>query len=86
MLSWLGGQTEPDLNYIYLPLALGGVTVNHVVMARDEDPWVMLDEMREAYRGRVRLAAGETVVIFDMLDKLLERAEDDLRRARVLRS
>lgn len=86
MLRWLGGQAEPDLNYIYLPLALGGVTVNHVVMGRDEDPWVMLDEMREAYRGRVRLAAGETVVIFDMLDKLLERGEDDLRRARVLRS
>jgi hypothetical protein len=33
----------------------------------------------------VRLASGAVVEIFDMCDKLLERAEDDLRRARINR-
>lgn len=85
MLGWLGGQVEPDLVYIYLPLALGGLAVNVAVTGDGDNPWQMLDDMREAYRGRVRLASGSVVEIFDMCDKLLERAEDDLRRARINR-
>lgn len=85
VIGWLAGQSEPDLTYIYLPLVLGGVAVNSVVVARDEDAWQTLDDVREAYRGRMRLVSGPTLEIFDMLDKLLERAEDDLRRARILR-
>jgi hypothetical protein len=85
LLSWLAGETEPDLTYIYLPLVLGGVTVNAIVTGRDEDPWLLLDELREAYRGRMRLVSGSAIEVFDMLDKLLVRAEDDLRRARILR-
>jgi hypothetical protein len=85
LIGWLAGQSEPDLTYIYLPLVLGGVAVNSVVVPRDEDPWQTLDEVREAYRGRMRLVSGTALEIFDMLDKLVVRAEDDLRRARILR-
>ena len=85
VLRWLAGQLAPDLIYIYLPLVLGGVTVNHVITPRRDDPWVMLDELREAYRGRIRLVAGDAIEIFDMLDRLLERAENDLRLARIQR-
>jgi hypothetical protein len=85
VIGWLAGQLEPDLTYIYLPLVLGGVAINSVVVSRDEDAWHTLDEVREAYRGRMRLVSGPTLEIFDMLDKLLARAEDDLRRARILR-
>jgi hypothetical protein len=85
LIGWLAGQSEPDLSYIYLPLVLGGVAVNSVVVTRDEDPWQTLDEVREAYRGRMRLVSGTALEIFDMLDKLVVRAEDDLRRARILR-
>lgn len=85
LIGWLAGQGEPDLTYIYLPLVLGGVAVNSVVLLRDEDPWQTLDEVREAYRGRMRLVSGTALEIFDMLDKLVVRAEDDLRRARILR-
>lgn len=85
VIAWLAGQLEPDLTYIYLPLVLGGVAINSVVVGRDEDAWQTLDEIREAYRGRMRLVSGATLEVFDMLDKLLARAEDDLRRARILR-
>jgi len=85
-LKWLAGQAEADLVYIYLPLVLGGLSVNHLVHAPKDDPWAMLDELREAMRGRVRLVSRDTEEIFDMLEKLLERSEDDLRRARILRS
>jgi hypothetical protein len=85
VIGWLAGQSEPDLTYIYLPLLLGGVTINAAVVGREEDAWQTLDEIREAYRGRMRLVSGPTMEIFEMLDKLLVRAEDDLRRARILR-
>jgi hypothetical protein len=85
VMRWFAGQIEPDLIYVYLPLALGGVVVNHQVTGPDDDPWRILDELREAYRGRVRLVEGDAMEIFDMLDKLLERGEEDLRRARIQR-
>ncbi|MEP7291460.1 MAG: hypothetical protein ABI835_06730 [Chloroflexota bacterium] len=86
VLLWLGGQAEPDLTYIYLPLALGGVVINHQVTWQGDNPWVVIDGLREAYRGRVRLAEGSEMEIFDMLDKLLANGEDDLRRLRILPS
>ena len=82
---WLAGQADPDLVYIYLPLALGGVVVNHQVTWQNDNPWNVIDGLREAYRGRVRLVEGDAMEIFDMLDKLLEKGEDELRRSRVQR-
>lgn len=86
LMRWLAGQLEPDLVYVYLPLVLGGVVVNHLVTGADDDPWGLLEELHEAYRGRIRLADDSTQEIFDMLDKLLLVGEDDLRRARITRS
>jgi len=85
VLGWLGGQNEADLVYVYLPLALGGLAVNAAVTGKDDQPWQLLDDMREAYRGRIRLASGGAVEIFDLCDRLIQRAEDDLRRARIIR-
>ncbi|HVU14200.1 MAG TPA: hypothetical protein VHD90_23135 [Phototrophicaceae bacterium] len=85
VMRWLAGQIEPDLIYIYLPLALGGVVINHQVTWPDDDPWYVIDGLREAYRGRVRLIQGDAMEIFDMLDKLLARAEEELRRSRIQR-
>ncbi|MFN8564061.1 MAG: hypothetical protein U0703_21135 [Anaerolineae bacterium] len=83
MMRWLTGQDEPDLVYIYLPLALGGVIVNHQVTGPGDDPWIVVDGLREAYRGRVRLVEGDAMEIFEILDKLLARGVDELRRMRI---
>ncbi|HYO88340.1 MAG TPA: hypothetical protein VER79_06805, partial [Candidatus Limnocylindrales bacterium] len=85
LLGWFTGQSEPDQTYIYLPLVLGGVSVNAVVMSRDENPWDLLDAVGEAARGRVRLASRDVREVFGLLDKLIERGSDDLRRERILR-
>ncbi len=85
MLAWFGGQGEPDLSYVYLPLVMGGVVINNIVTLRNDNPWIMIDELQEATRGRVRLATGEAVTIFKIMDKLLSSAEDELRRSRVSR-
>lgn len=85
VLTWFGGQGEPDLSFVYLPLAMGGVVVNNIVTLRNDNPWIMIDELQEATRGRVRLATGEVVTIFKIMDKLLDSAEDELRRSRVSR-
>lgn len=85
VMRWLAGQAPPDLVFIYLPLVLGGVVVNDQVTWQGDDPWRMISRLREAYRGRVRLVEGDAMEIFDMLDKLLVKSEDDLRRARTQR-
>ncbi len=85
IMRWLSGYADPDLVFIYLPLALGGVIINHWVTWPGDDPWAVIDGLREAYRGRVRLIEGDAMEIFDILDKLLARGEDDLKRLRVPR-
>lgn len=85
MMRWLAGQSDPDLIYIYLPLALAGVVVNAQVTWPEDDPWKVIDGLNEAYRGRVRLVEGDAMEIFDILDKLLQKGKDELRRARTTR-
>lgn len=86
VLAWLAGYGQPDLNYVYLPLVMAGVAVNRLVRNSTlENPWDMLDELREAMRGRMRLVSGETVVVFKMLNQLLEEAEKQLRFQRIQR-
>jgi hypothetical protein len=83
ILTWFAGKGEPDPSYVYLPLAMGGVVVNMIVTNKGDNPWNMIDELNEATRGRARLAHGEEITIFKLMDSLLNQAEDALRRARV---
>ncbi len=85
VLGWLAGHIESDLSFVYLPLVLAGVVVNQIVTNKNDNPWVTLDELREARRGRERLVSGEAQAIFHMLDDLLDAADDSLRRSRVPR-
>jgi hypothetical protein len=64
---------------------MGGVVVNMLVAPKDENPWLVVDQLTEANRGRARLASGEVATIFKVMDSLLNQAEDSLRRARVNR-
>lgn len=85
VLAWFAGQGDGDPSYVYLPLAMGGVVVNMLVTTKDENPWLVVDQLTEANRGRARLASGEVATIFKVMDSLLNQAEDSLRRARVNR-
>jgi len=83
VLTWFVGKGEADLSYVYLPLVMAGVVVNQIVSSRDDNPWIMLEELHEAVRGRARLFTGEASVIFDMTSALLREGEESLKRARI---
>lgn len=83
VLLWFAGQEQPDLTYVYLPLVLGGMVINMIVTNRDDNPWIMIHQLREAARGRARLVTGEAAAIFTMFYELLAQAEDQLRRSRI---
>lgn len=85
VLSWYAGQGQADLSYAYLPLVMGGIAISEFVKIRDENPWIMVEELREALAGRSRLFTGEAVAIFKLTDLLLTKAEESLRRSRVPR-
>ncbi len=85
ILTWFAGQGDADLSYVYLPLVLGGVVINQIVTNKDDNPWIMVMQLREAYRGRARLVTGEAIAIFKMLGELLDAAEESLTRTRVPR-
>jgi len=85
VLSWMAGQGEPDLSYAYLPLIMGAVLVNELANVKPDNPWTMIDLLREALRGRARLFTGEKVTIFNMTADMLKIGDDMLRRARVPR-
>ncbi len=84
LVSWLNGMGEPDLNYIYLPLVLGGVAIARFITTR-QNPWVFADQLEEAYFGRNRLVTGETVVVMEMLLPLLDQYRGKLRAQRIQR-
>jgi hypothetical protein len=84
--AWLAGQGQPDLNYVYLPLVLGGLAISRLVKhGMRENPWEIVDGLREASKGRMRLASGETVVVFQILNELLLASEKALNAQRIQR-
>ncbi|MDX1990912.1 MAG: hypothetical protein SF029_00890 [bacterium] len=86
VLTWFGGHGEGDLSYIYLPLVLCGLVVSrHVGHQNMENAWDIADALEDAYHGRIRLAAGATSEVFDMLYDLVEDYKRTLRYQRVER-
>jgi hypothetical protein len=85
VVAWLSGQGEPDLGYIYLPLAMGAILVNELANVRPDNPWTMLDMLRQALQGRRRLLIGEKATLLNMTNRLLDIGEEMLRRSRVNR-
>ncbi len=85
-MQWTGGRGEADLNYIYMPLVLGGLSIYRLVRyGRNENPWRMVDGLHEAMQGRIRLVDDAGGVVFDMLETLLESASRVLHSQRIQR-
>jgi hypothetical protein len=86
VMAWLGGRGAPDLNYVYLPLVLGGLTISRLVRSNiNESPWDIVDSLTEAMQGRIRLADDATVIVFEMLNAMLRSMSILLRNQRVNR-
>jgi hypothetical protein len=86
VLAWLAGRGIPDLNYVYLPLVLGGLSISRLVRSLiGENPWDIVDALSEALQGRIRLADGETIIVFDMLNTMINQASLALRSQRIVR-
>jgi hypothetical protein len=86
VVAWIVGLGQPDLNYVYLPLVIGGLAISRLVKhGVKENPWEIIDELREASQGRIRLISGETIVVFNMLNELLMASEKALNSQRISR-
>jgi hypothetical protein len=86
VLNWWGGNGDADLSYVYLPLAMAGLSVHRLVRhATRENPWEIIDNLEEAMNGRIRLADSANVVIFEMLAELLDQAKRGLTAQRIQR-
>lgn len=86
VLAWMSGRGAADLNYIYLPLVLGGLSISRLVRSNiGENPWDIVDTLSEAMQGRIQMADDETVIVFDMLNTLLNQASVGLRSQRIVR-
>jgi hypothetical protein len=83
VIAWLDGQGEPDLSYVYLPLSMGAILVNELANVRPENPWTMVEQLRQALQGRRRLLIGEKATILNLTNRLLDMGEEMLRRSRV---
>jgi hypothetical protein len=81
----LEGRQPVDLGHIYLPLVLNGILLNQGVKLPKESLWTNIEQMREAWRGRVRLAGSAFDPVAKMLDNFLYEAEQTLIRSRVPR-
>lgn len=68
------------MSYLYLPLVLAGIAVNVLVGATTENPWIMLDELREDAKVRQASAGKGAREIFEMLDTFLDNGEFELTR------
>jgi hypothetical protein len=81
----LEGRMPASLEYLYVPLILAGVTLTARVTFIRENPWASMDELKEARDGRVRLAGPGLREAFDILDRLIEKAERNLWELRIPR-
>jgi hypothetical protein len=87
LLTWFAGYGEPDLSYVYLPLVLSGLVVYRLVTLNvRENPWILIDDLTEAMKGRRRLRGSEeATIIFQMLNTLLEEQTRIVRSQRIER-
>jgi len=78
--DWLAGHGQADVKYLYLPLIMAGVAVNVLVGSSTESPWIMLDQLRADAAARASEAAKGSREVFDMVTRLLDKAEFELTR------
>ena len=83
-MRWFAGYGDEDLTFVYLPLVLGGLSIARLVRSSDyENAWDLHDQLTEALAGRIDLSTTTGIVIFDMLESLLDSYQRMLRALRI---
>ncbi len=85
VVAALEGSIPVDLGHVYLPLILAGVLLNAQVRGPRENLWTSVAQLREAWRGRQRLADSTFEPVSEMLTTFLYDAEEFLQRSRIPR-
>jgi hypothetical protein len=85
VVSVLEGNKGIDMGHAYLPLILGGILLNQQIKGLKENLWTSLAQVREAWRGRLRLMDSTFEPIAQMMDQFVHEQEQQLYRARVPR-
>ena len=78
--DWLAGHGQADVKYIYLPLIMAGLAINVLVGSSTESPWIMVNELRADAEARAAEAGKDSHEVFEMMTRLLDRAEFELTR------
>ncbi|MBC8099836.1 MAG: hypothetical protein H7Y11_10365 [Armatimonadetes bacterium] len=86
LLGWLAGRGEANLNYVLLPLVLGGLSISRLVRSsKNENPWDIVDGLTDALHTRLQEADDSEYVVLHLLDGLLTKHTTALRSQRINR-
>lgn len=82
VMSWYAGQSEGGWLYVYMPLVMAGIALINTVGSDAENPWIMLQQLKDIYSAR-RRQVSDGDAVFEMVGKLLTKAQEELTRARI---
>ncbi|MBN1681789.1 MAG: hypothetical protein JW966_16030 [Anaerolineae bacterium] len=85
LIAAVEGRRPFALEHVYVPLVMSGTLMTARMAVTGENPWHSLNLLREARNGRVRLADASFQEVFDILDRLMNRAERLLREMQIPR-
>lgn len=83
LVSVVERRIPAALEHVYLPLVMAGAVLIAQITTSGENPWESLAMLKEARNGRVSLAGAAFREVFDILDQLIERAENLLTEMRI---
>ncbi len=85
IIDALEGRLTLGLEHVYVPLVIAGTLLSGRVIIAGENPWRLLNMLKEARDGRISLAGIELREVFDILNQMIAKAERALKELRIPR-
>lgn len=83
IVAAIDNKAPIDLSHAYLPLILTGLLLNPTIRNSRENPWVSLTQIREAWRGRLKLADNRYEWVANIFSNFAYKCESALNDARI---